>query len=230
MHKSHFMSQTKIALPISLEYLERPGELVPTRELVAASPGDQIYKFRARPDRQMDGPFDPWALREQFLSWPSENWGMFVEMAGDFGGFGLSQNSFAEWQQLLREALVRPAREWNTLHATFSPQKANRLLGSLPLKFDWSGTGPTARVQTKATLDAMIASIQVDKLQGAEFRVCARLDCKKPPFKVGTRQKIYCDSDCAHLVAVRNSRTRAATATRPRRTELQKTRTKGGKK
>jgi hypothetical protein len=55
----------------------------------------------------------------------------------------------------------------------------------------------------------MVATIKVEKLHGATFKECARPDCKNPPFRVEARQKIFCSSDCAHLVAVRNSRKRA---------------------
>jgi hypothetical protein len=158
------------------------------------------------------GPFDPWDLLEEFLTCSVEDWEGFILMAGSFGGVFITKNDFKEWQQLLKRALVLPARKWKTLAGEFDPKKVSKLRMGLPIQFDFESEPPTATLLGLTSLGTMIAAIQLDKLQGAEFRVCARPDCKSPPFKVGTRQKIYCSPECAHVVAVRNSRTRAAGA------------------
>jgi hypothetical protein len=107
--------------------------------------------------------------------------------------------------------MIRPAREWVALKSEF--QNAHVRLSLQPrIAFDWGGEAPRAIIFAQTALEAIIATIQIDKLTGAEFRVCARHDCKKPPFRVEARQKIFCSSDCAHLVAVRKSRERAAEA------------------
>jgi hypothetical protein len=154
--------------------------------------------------------FDAWQLRKEFLECPIEDWLRFLEMAGNFGHGPISQNDFSEWQRLLRKALVTPPREWNSLHDDFDRQKAIRLQMPVPIRFEWEGEIPIVRMSTSWVLDMMIATIQLDFLQGAEFKLCARHDCKSAPFQVNARHKIYCDSDCAHLVAVRRSRERAA--------------------
>jgi hypothetical protein len=105
---------------------------------------------------------------------------------------------------------VRPAKDWRSLAEQFAPRKVSQLIGPLRILFDWQRDVPAAKVVLPDSLTAIIATIQVDALQGAEFRVCARHDCKSPPFRVEARHKIYCNTDCAHLVAVRNSRKRAA--------------------
>jgi hypothetical protein len=64
-------------------------------------------------------------------------------------------------------------------------------------------------VTLRSFIDAIVASIQIDKLRGAEFRYCARSDCTEP-FQVESRhERIYCSTDCAHYMAVKNSRARA---------------------
>jgi hypothetical protein len=161
-------------------------------------------------------PFDPWHLRDDFFGWKIEDWQAFFYMAGGWhrpgslsGSYYVTRSDFIEWQQLFKEALVRPARDWKALAGQFAPGKVSMLTGPLQMLFDYHEKIPVAKVVLTDSLTAIIATIQVEKLQGAEFRVCARPDCKNPPFRIEARQKIYCSADCAHLVAVRNSRKRA---------------------
>ena len=210
MHKAQFMSQIRLTLPIVLKHHESPvtTRLVSLRDLLEDADSAQ---HRFVPDsRGPYGPFEPWQLREDFLSWVPEYWQGFVEMAGQFGTFRISKNDFVEWQQLLREALLRHPREWRKLESRFDRRKVSKLFEPLPMSFAWDVAVPTARICTTTALTAIIATIQLDVLRGAEFKVCARADCPNPPFKVETRHKIYCSPECAHLVAVRNSRARAA--------------------
>jgi hypothetical protein len=160
------------------------------------------------------GPFDLWKLRDQFLSWPIEDWQGFIAMAGWLHPMPVSARDFERCQRFVREALIRPAREWKALEEEFGGEdRLLHLSHSLSsIRFQWSGEVPTAQIQTLWSLDAILATIQIDKLQGAEFRVCARHDCKNAPFRVEARHKIFCDAACAHLVAVRKSRERAANA------------------
>jgi hypothetical protein len=84
------------------------------------------------------------------------------------------------------------------------------LLQPLPIKLEWREGKPVGTMILRTVIDAVVASIQIDKLLGAEFRYCARPDCKKP-FQIESRhQRIYCSTDCAHYMAVKNSRARAA--------------------
>ena len=122
---------------------------------------------------------------------------------------------------------MRPAKDWRSLNGQFAPKKVSRLTGPLPILFDWRGDVPLAKVVLSDSLVAMIATIQVDALRGAEFRVCARHDCKNAPFRVEARHKIFCDAACAHLVAVRKSRERAANAKATKKAPSRKQR--GGK-
>lgn len=210
MHKSQFMSQIRVTIPIVLEYREFPVKMkvVSLRDYLN-DPGSAEH--RSVPvSREPHGPFDPWELREEFLSCPPEYWEGFVEMAGEVGLFRISQNDFAEWQHLIREALIRHPREWRKLEFQFDRRKVRKLFEPLPISFAWDAMTPTARISTTKTLTAIIATLQLDVLRGAQFKVCARTDCVNPPFKVEARHKIYCSPECAHLVAVRNSRARAA--------------------
>lgn len=217
MHNAQNMSHANITIPVTVRYLERTGHLeaVSLREFLK---NRETAEFHFYEDKSLapNGLFGPWELRHEFLSCPPDEWQGFIAMAGCFGPALISQRIFEQWQNLLREALLRPAQEWRALEREFGRPRAGVLGGGLtaPLKiaFDWAGETPQAVIFAQTALDAIIATIQIDKLTGAEFRVCSRHDCKSPPFRVEARQKIFCSSDCAHLVAVRNSRARAAAA------------------
>jgi hypothetical protein len=196
---SPLMSPKRITIPVSVELVE-PG-------IGVAAPNELLLHD-----------VDPWKLRDNFFIWPADNWKSFPQKSAteirDMGPFVIRhKDDFLEWQKLLTQALVRPPREWQTLEPEFKPIKVRslcRLFYSQPIQFEWNGQIPFLRISTTWTIQAIIATIQMDKLQGAPFKLCARHDCNNPPFKVESRQKIYCSNDCAHLVAVRNQRARDA--------------------
>ncbi len=204
------MSQIRITLPIVLEHVEVPGTTRAISFNDFLNDPDSAEQRFVPTRRAPYGPFDPWQLRGDFLSWPPEHWEGFVHMAGDFGTFRISNNDFVEWQLLLRSALPLHPMEWKKLESRFGQKKVGKLFEPLPISFAWDAKVPTARIRTKKVLTAIIATIQLDVLRGAKFKVCARTDCPNPPFRVEVRHKIYCSHECAHLVAVRNSRERVA--------------------
>lgn len=211
MHKAHFMSQTRITLPVTINnHYAYPTDFSPFRKRsYEENPDTAVFVSRRLADKWRET-FDPWQLRDDFLTWPSEDWQVFCKRVGYFRRYGISKNLFVQWQQLLRKALILPPKEWKSLIGEFDESMVHDLLEPLKIRFEWEGEAPIARISERTALKAIIATIQVDALQGAQFRVCARHDCNSLPFKVEARHKIFCCSDCAHLVAVRNSRARAA--------------------
>lgn len=209
------MSQANITIPITAEFSWQPKYLqdVLLRDVLKKNSEAAGYGFLRTP---FPASVDPWELRRDFLSWPLDDWEDFIAAVGGLGRFSrrrVNKKDFEQLQKLLREALLRPAHKWAALaEAEFRIQNPSFLFSEQAnIVFMWSGKTPQAFIRPQYALQAMIATIQIDKLRGAEFRVCARHDCKKPPFRVEARNKIYCSIDCAHLVAVRNSRKRART-------------------
>jgi hypothetical protein len=207
---SHELGQ-RVTLPLTVpECTGLPAVLKLVSVKGLDNPDTALYRYTFPPDLGWCGPFDPWRLRDDFLTWPLEDWSAFFYMAGTFGGIRITRNDFVEWQRLMRKALLLPAREWKTLPGEFDSKKVSKLRAGLRVQCDWDADPPTATMSGPTSLESMIATIHVDKLQGAEFRECARPDCTNPPFRIGTRQKLYCGTACAHLVAVRNDRKRKA--------------------
>jgi hypothetical protein len=213
MHKAHNMSHAKMAIPVIVKYSGWPGHLRAASPKDSNNPETAEFRFIESISLPLSGPFDPWQLRNEFLSWPPDEWKGFIAKAGNFGFSRISKEKFEQWQKLLREALARPAREWRALDPMFQiPGAGIQLSRQSRIAFNWEGDTPQAIISARTALEAIIATIQIDKLAGAEFRICARHDCKNPPFRVEARQKIFCSSDCAHLAAVRKNRKKVAEA------------------
>jgi len=210
--KTHFMSHKNVTIPITIEYEAVTCDLEPVG-IASASHPDSL-RFRCVPIRRaLPRLLDPWKMREDFLSWQPENWQTFIAMTGWFCPFPISKNYFQRCQEFVAEALIHPASEWAALEeALGSLDPRLKLSSEKQISFQWDGEVPAAKIHTIWSLGAIFATVQIEKLQKAEFRRCARSDCKNPPFRVEARHKIFCSSDCAHLVAVRNSRERAAEA------------------
>ena len=100
--------------------------------------------------------------------------------------------------------MTLPMCEWpSSLFKKFPSRKVNSLLQALPLKLEWREGKPHGTLTVRTVIDAVIVSIQIDKLRGAEFRYCARSDCKTT-YRIESRHKrIYCTPDCAHYMAVK---------------------------
>jgi hypothetical protein len=206
MHKAQNMSQRRITLPVTLEFRAYPANLVAvSRNAYLRDPDSAPRRYIRKEYRELD----PWDLRDMFLAWLPEDWKNFLSFAGSFSTSGLDQGEFMEWQGLLREALKLPPRKWPQLQKRFDPRKVEKFLAPLRIEFVWDEESPRAHIATMRSLDAIIATIQLDKLRGTQFRTCARHDCAAPPFPGDDPRKQFCSAECAHLVAVRRSRARA---------------------
>jgi hypothetical protein len=181
------MSQTKVTLPIEIRTYER----------------------------HKSAPFDLSKLKDEFLSAGPDEWKSFY---GEEDRFNLRQGKegFVEWQMLVRRALVLPVKEWELLRSEFPKATFTKwvefTVPHLTFTIDWSGDIPVACLAGYHSIKSVVRAVVLEKLQGAEYRICAREDCKNPPFKVENRRKEFCSYDCAHLAAVRESRKRAAKA------------------
>lgn len=112
-------------------------------------------------------------MRKNFLEWDSDHRQLFFDLAVSFGAFQISQEDFEEWQQLLRKAMITLPKEWEKLKSEFDPKKVMEFFRPLPIQFDWKSDPPIARLAVRTALDAIIASVQLDALQGTRFRLCA---------------------------------------------------------
>ncbi|MBI3477734.1 MAG: CGNR zinc finger domain-containing protein [Acidobacteria bacterium] len=176
---------------------------------------------------------DPWKVRDYLLGTQCEPLD-YTEFSFWSGRFGIGEAELSleserkprrmhildwhaamdedliEWKQLFTAALILPQSKWELLEKDFPIRKVRQLQKPFPLKIGWLGGLPIGTVILETALDAIVTSIQIDKLQGAQFQQCARPNCPRV-FKLESRhERLYCDTDCAHYMAVKNSRARAA--------------------
>lgn len=223
MNKTQNMSRKPINIPIEVEYFILPDTFVPSASSYFSERAEREERTRQGAIRFLaeawnrdippftrpvgsDYTIDPWELRKQFLLWDPKDWKRFSETVGILAR---DEEEFAEWQRLLKEAMVTSPSDWQSLSSKFDQWMTNELFELPQVQFQWAPI-PIGKVRTGNPLRAIIATIQLEALSGSHFRHCARKDCKAPPFELESRhERIYCSTDCAHLVAVRNSRARA---------------------
>ncbi len=114
---------------------------------------------------------------------------------------------FLNWQSLVRAAMTTKMTAWPQLKKEFPPDKITRLCQPMPLGIEWRQGRPTGVIPCSGVLTALIATLQMDALIGAEYRFCACRGCPKS-FKVKRRDQRYCDEDCKHRQVVRDGRDR----------------------
>lgn len=83
-----------------------------------------------------------------------------------------------------------------------------------PLKF-LMVTPTGATIWPGSGIEAIVATIVLDRAWGAEFRCCRREDCGQV-FRVRDPRQLFCTHRCAHLVVVRKSRKRRKRVRRSR--------------
>ncbi len=114
------------------------------------------------------------------------------------------------WRALLRDALQMDYADWKQLASKHPAEWVRELLAPLPLTIEGRDGAPMARVVCQSLLDVLIVTTQIDGIRGLWQRVCKAEGCGEL-FPVGNYDhKIYCDYECAHRQAVRESRKRAA--------------------
>jgi hypothetical protein len=133
---------------------------------------------------------------------------------------------FAHWAERENENIgaVMRLREWTQYIATIPYSKWEPLVeaaGSdrwwgvadilVPLKVEvrWDDRPPSLELRTPFVVRVISGVLQLKELRGQRFRSCARQDCGQIYEITSTHERLYCTSECAHLVAVRRSRNRS---------------------
>lgn len=142
-------------------------------------------------------PYNPWRLREEFLGVkPDED--DAITFLGKFGAWSISNwmrlKDLTSFQSAVREALTSGPGEW--FKSSFSSFSGwNRLR-----EYPYFG------LRTNHCKDAIAATVSIDLLNQAKFRVCARGDCGKLFELTSKHKRKYCCQYCGHLESVRKTR------------------------
>src|SRR5258707_8734876 len=118
MHKAHFMSQTRITIPIVFGSLESPVDL--------------------------------WQLRNEFLALSLDRWAECAEwirkMSNRTRRPRILQTDFEEWQKLIRQALILPAKEWESGLSDFDWEKVLQFRLPISIEFQWKEEVPVGLI------------------------------------------------------------------------------------
>lgn len=101
-------------------------------------------------------------------------------------------------------AQVRGSREWHQAQSILARRRAARARGNQEGKQKL-----IAEITPATALDAILATVYVDKLRGVELQVCALKECNETFEKQSDHGKMYCSNYHAHLASVRRKRANA---------------------
>lgn len=165
---------------------------------------------------------DAWKIRAQFLEVQSDprsvlsflnRTGLFVSHSGTVPK---SRRDFCQWQGLVKKLLTRDPKRWGEFKHRYSSERLDLVSSNtLPrVTFRLEEGDRYAAVLTKGTLRGVLATIFLDHLRGARFRICARLGCTRVYEVTTGHKRKYCSPRCAHFDSVRRLRKRKRTGRR----------------
>ncbi|MGH2509439.1 MAG: hypothetical protein ACRDHZ_18840 [Ktedonobacteraceae bacterium] len=164
---------------------------------------------------------DAWNVRERFLALRDEE--DFLSLLNETGLFfrpgTYSENQswrlsdFEVWQRTLIGFLRRRPLVWEQRLDLVEPNATEiirvvRLHRNYKTEFQWRGEVRAAVFIARHTFSAMLATIYLDHLRGARFRLCARPDCGRPYEVTSKHTRRFCTQYCASFEALRRRRER----------------------
>jgi hypothetical protein len=108
------------------------------------------------------------------------------------------------------ESRVPGSRGWQFAQSFFQHRELDKARGTPELKQKL-----IAEIFTATPLDAILATVYVDKLRGRDLQVCALRDCTVTFEKSSDNRKTFCSQAHAHLASVRHKREEARKAQKP---------------
>lgn len=222
----------KRTVPLPLEIIFRPDQrgTYNRKKVEYLGEDEDVFQFEFESGGGSTLPVeDPWLMRTDFLRVVEDGDDPLDGVTLVYGRFGvgikdltipsgkLGENchvvtamrllleEYREWQALVRAAMKTAMSEWPKLKAKFSPRKVDWLCQPMALAVQWRNGRPTGIISCSGILEALIATLQIDALIGAEYRFCACEGCRKC-FKVKRKDQRYCDERCKHRQVVRNVR------------------------
>lgn len=162
---------------------------------------------------------DAWEIRDQFLRLKVEDATAFLTRTGIFhstlGSGKTTAEDLFEIQGIIRYLLTSAPPTWREVPHVFKTDRIHRILRrsyqTFSIRFSWSRNSRTAVIETRTTLDAIMATVFIDHVRAARIGFCERPDCRKQ-FEFESRHaRKYCSYNCAHLMSVRMKRERDRT-------------------
>jgi hypothetical protein len=164
-----------------------------------------------------DDEYDPWEVRSDVIS-PYSSKGDFETFVYFYGRFSFScdlaptksdphaRRDFEQWMQLMKDLVRTPRDEWKRLKRKYPSRKLSLVSKSLPLHVQWRAGKAVGVIVVRTFLEAIVASIQIDKMHGVTSKNCAA--CFREFPLTTAHERFYCTKKCAHRIAVRHYRSR----------------------
>lgn len=209
------MAQTIIAAPIGVGLKPFPVKWR-LREVVDDA-GLAVFDSTPQTPQSAGALFDGWSIRERFLSITQvADLAQFLSRTGRFSIFPDSFSGLTEWQEVFRRLMATRPAQWPKLKNSDSVS-SHKLTAALKetaprLQFRWKEGSAALVLYAGFTLRAIVATIQIDHLSGAQFRFCQRADCGQVYRVTSGHRRIYCSHECGHLVSIRRGRAAKQTA------------------
>jgi hypothetical protein len=173
----------------------------------------QWFPFLGAQGRDYKSTFNQFVYDAELDGFSEQIWTVSEETFGWLQGFpqGLSIGrdrylSRDEIEEIFSSpgARVSNSRAWHHAQSVLEHRRAERARGNPDGKQKL-----IAQVIATTALDAILATVYVDKLRGIEFQVCALKECNETFEKQSDHGKIYCSNYHAHLASIRRKRAEA---------------------
>jgi len=192
-----------VFLPTKDRWLIRRGKLAKRYGELFMAPAPSLRRVQ----------MDAWELRSNFLAnMPDEHAVLaFLNATGRFSSHGSvhSVQEFLEWQRVIHDLL-----ETSSFHKAHGSPRNDKFMvifnaeNEFRFSLDiWKGAEEgVAVIEAKSSLQAIVATVLIDRIRGTKIQFCARPDCGRPYAVTSSHERKYCESYCAHVESVRRTR------------------------
>jgi hypothetical protein len=219
---SHLGNSIVSGVPASVLFRTTPCEwtLARNRSIAVVRDGKVVHpeKFVLKKGDPTRGKIvDSRTVLEEFLlDKTKQEWLDFLNSYGCFGaklpGASLwGYEEFQSWQVVFKELIQRHPSTWKGWFESV-PTTTKLIRWALKrhteflTEFRWRGNEHSLVIKANDILTAVIATVYLDHLRGANYKFCALSDCRKPFELTSKHDRIYCSQRCAHLQTVRKQR------------------------
>ncbi len=152
-------------------------------------------------------PSDPWKIRADFLSL-KRNDKKLAEFLARHGMWSkhppTEPQNYWDFQEDLKKMLLQPREYYIFLRQALGPG-VNPFRRDYQTYIEWRDAIPILVIEIDSCEDALLLSVELDRIQGAKFKRCALKTCGMPFRVVSRHRKKYHQQYCAHLASVRRA-------------------------
>lgn len=162
---------------------------------------------------------DGWEVRSRFIEAETpeqvlaflkavERFSPHIKTLGS-ADYSITFPKFKRLQTYVRGAMLKPVSDWSDELLAGLPDRTRHVFRRWPqLVVAVFDEVPYIYLTCDSAVEVIAATLFIDKALGASYRSCSRSDCRELYLVESKHPRKYCSPECAHLMAVRDSRTR----------------------